>query len=141
MKLRYIKKIIKMLESGDYEQTTGTMCKIDEAGDHCFCVHGIAVEALAQSNPDKFGWEENGEIGVEMRLASCGDIYCLQQEHKEALGMDHVPTVNLRNRLVRTKEMQFWRQLMKLNDSGKSFKHLAERMRYFYRGELEGWTG
>ena len=132
-----------MLESGDYEQSVNTMCSIKSNGDHCFCVQGIAVEALAQENPEKFGWStyswrtEKGKRTPHL-LMSCGDIYCLQPEHKEALGFEYDPAPG---ELVKSKEDKFWEQLLKLNDMPKeSFEEMAKRIRRFYAAELKGWT-
>jgi hypothetical protein len=144
MKAKYIKKIIQMAESGEYNQTTRAMCKENAEGECSFCIHGLAVEALAQEN-QRFVWEAHDtrlqcrdkKIGTCRRLRSIGRNAALAIPHMQALGME------LAGGFVgnMTREQDFWHKLLRANDRHVPFKDLAAKIREYYASQLKGWKG
>ena len=130
MKKSDVKKWVKALRSGDYQQGKASLCREDQDSGECeYCCLGVACDTLTTnewikgepsgSYPYYAVWSI-GEL-KEFAMPSAGDKY----------GWGWTETTSFPNRAA-LKEMgldvAYAQELAELNDKGWSFKRIANKI-------------
>jgi hypothetical protein len=115
-------KLVEALESGNYKQTTGTLCNGES-----FCCLGVATDLYGKEKT--YNWETYSSGGSRLfrNLKTNTDLIetnVLLPEVQDWLGIDQ-----------ENPELYFedgWIQAATLNDEGLSFKEIAKAFRETY---------
>ena len=119
-----VKKWVKALRSGDYQQGKGNLCKEDEISGDCeYCCLGVACDILTEADwvkhPHWVVWSIGEHEEFEMpRLADKK-----QWGETETTSFPSLKTLNNIG-----LDVAYAQELAELNDNGWSFKKIANKI-------------
>jgi len=125
MKKSDVKKWVKALRSGDYEQGAGGLCKEDEiSGEYDYCCLGVACDILVEGD-----WTQHNKNWVLWSIGPYEDF--AMPEAGDKCGWGQTETTSFPS-LKTLKEMgldvAYAQELAELNDQGWSFKRIANKI-------------
>ena len=124
MKESDVKKWVKALRSGEYQQGYENLCKEDEiSGDFEFCCLGVACDILIEADWIKDRESTVWSIGKheEFVMPATGDKYDCGQTDTTSF-----PSLETLNRMG--LDTAYAQELAELNDKEWSFKRIAKKI-------------
>lgn len=124
MKKSDVKRWVKALRSGDYQQGIEYLCYEDEiSGDFTYCCLGVACDVLNENDWVKHPRSNGWSIGEykEFDIPSTSNLY----------GWGYADTASFPSKEILKKMglgTTYAQKLTKLNDSGWSFNRIAEKI-------------
>jgi hypothetical protein len=146
----FIKEWTAELRSGEREQTSGYLTKIDKDGNRSFCCLGVAEDMLCQRGLEtsKIWTEENEEIPAQVAYGEQESTGVLTEEAAAFIGIETLYSESnaASNPTVRLPQVEDYHDdqeqmlpeivsLAELNDSGFTFSQIADVIDYFFGGE------
>ena len=112
-------KWLDALRSGEYEQTSGALKKVDDEGNYSYCCLGVLCDLVA---PDKWVSRENNDETIEFGFTFDSEYFeygVLPRFIYEEVGLSNNNPVIQDAKFVR-------KNIATLNDAGLTFTELAD---------------